>query len=316
MLRNSGKNDTAAQLDEPTISNVIRILLCGGYELEKAESKPGFSTLICHKLDDFGSELRYCFIVSKNSLNRTQIEAAKIEAIQYEATPVVIGETEADIVSIEWLRFVNLFGGLVLSISPIEDLFQDNLIKLSFNKLPSGFVGDADDLFEQYVNSALVFILGGPVNLYGQKRRFEERPDGFAIPNDNFCAFYDAKAYSDGYDISINQIRQFSSYVIDFENRYSRYNIPRLNSFIVISGKFTNRKDTLERRSRRFLADHRIPLSFLTSSDLVKMIKLVSENPEARRAIRWSHIFTETIVNPDRVKTELQTIRADRIIKR
>lgn len=309
-------NGDNEQLEELTISKVIRTLLCGGYELIKAESRPNYYTLICHKLDDFGSELKYCFIVTSNFLNKTQIEAAKIEANQYGATPVVIGKTEADVVAIEWTRFTNLFGGPALSISPIEEEFQDNLRRLSFNQLPTSLIGDADDLFEQYVNSALIFILGGPVNLYGQARRYEERPDGFAIPNDNFCALYDAKAYSDGYKISVDQVRQFSSYVRDFEQRYSRYNIPRLNSFIVISGKFPHRKGTLEKRSKNFLADNHIPLSFLTSDALIKMIKHISEYPEARRAVRWNRIFSETIANPDQVKAELQIIKRDKIIKR
>jgi len=299
-----------------TVSKVIRTILCGGFQLLKAESKPGFYTLICYKLDEFGSELRYCFVISSNHLNRAQMEIAQIEAKQYGAIPIIVGEAKGDIVSIEWVKFANIFGGPVLSLSPIEKEFQDNLVMLSFDKLPRGLVGYADDLFEQYVNSALIFLMGGPVKSYGQKRRFEGKPDGIAIPNDNFCALYDAKAYRDGYEISISQMRQFSSYVEDFENRYKNYNVPRLNSFLVISGKFQQRENTLEKRSRSFLADKHIPLSFLTSIELVEMLKHISEYPGVRRAIKWSHIFSETIPSSESVKKEIQIINADHIIKR
>jgi hypothetical protein len=309
------KKDKADSMRK-TISNVIRTILCGGFQLIKAESKPGFYTLICYRLDEFGAELKYCFIVTNDRLNKTQMEIALIEAKQYGAIPVIIGEADGDTVSIEWVKFANIFGGPVLSVSPMEKMFQDNLIELSFDKLPSGLVGDADDLFEQYVNSALIFLMGGPVKSYGQKRRFERKPDGIAIPNDNFCALYDAKAYSNGYEISISQVRQFSSYVEDFEKRYSNYNVPRLNSFLVISGKFQQRTSTLEKRSKSFLADNHIPLSFFTSIELVEMLKYVSEYPGTRKAIQWNHIFSDTIASSDRVKKEIQIIKADHIIKR
>ena len=99
------------------VSNVIRTLLCGGFQLIKAESKPGFFTLICHKLDEFGSELRYCFIVASSNLNRTQVKIADIEAKQYGVTPVVIGEADGDMVSIEWEKFALLSSRYLAGVS-------------------------------------------------------------------------------------------------------------------------------------------------------------------------------------------------------
>jgi len=57
------------------------------------------------------------------------------------------------------MRFINLFGGPVLSMNPLEPGFVDHLNTLAYNQLPNGIQGQPDDLFEAYVRSALEFIL-------------------------------------------------------------------------------------------------------------------------------------------------------------
>ena len=114
--------------------------------------------------------------------------------------------------------------------------FIENLVILGHNQVPENLSGKADDLFEIYVHTALEFILGGRVVRYGQARLFEERPDGLAIPNPHFVALYDTKAYTNGYKVTENSIRQFESYINYFVSIYSDWY--KLNSFINISGEF------------------------------------------------------------------------------
>jgi len=99
-------------------------ILCGGFQLIKAESKPGFYTLICYRLDEFGAELKYCFIVTNDRLNKTQMEIALIEAKTIRGYSRYYRRSRWDTVSIEWVKFANIFGGPVLSVSPMEKVFQ------------------------------------------------------------------------------------------------------------------------------------------------------------------------------------------------
>src|SRR5690606_27184609 len=126
---------------------------------------------------------------------------------------------------------------------PLDPAFGEQLEQLARNNLPSGLVGRPDDLFEGHVRSGLEFLLGSPVIRYGQERRFESRPDGVAVGT--FFCLFDAKAYSKGYPIERESMRQFASYIGEFQDRYRPYGT-RIRSFLVVSGKFPHREDTLK----------------------------------------------------------------------
>lgn len=304
-------------LDENTNPNIkitLRTLLSGGFVLDSAQRQPGYMIFFTHRFDEFGTPQKYCFALADDRLGEAHIDGAKIAANHSNAQLVIIGDAEGDIPQIDWLRFINLFGGPVFSSLPIEPSFTDQLITLAFNKLPEGLDGTPDDLFEIYVNLALEFIFGGRVIRYGQERRFEKRPDGLAIPNTNFTALYDAKAYQDGYKVTIDTIRQFGSYVLDFKRRY-RPHLQDLDTFIVVSGKFPHEPTTLGSRSRDMLSECGIPLSFLTAQDLATIIENVREHPSSRRSINWRRIFSEPIVKPKHVISEIEAILKDHVIR-
>ena len=266
-----------------------------------------------YRYDEFGTRQQYCFALSDGQLGEAQVKAVEIISGHLHAVPVIIGEANTNIPTIEWLRFINLFGGPVNDVTPLDPLFVDHLSLLGFNKLPAGLIGKPDDLFEAYVRAALEFIFAGRVIRYGQDRRFEARPDGLAIPNPHFSALYDAKAYSDGYDVTIDTIRQFSSYVRDFQRRYISYR-QGINAFIAVSGGFLQQPDTLESRSRELISDCHVPLAFITAQDLSTIISLLREHPSTRRSINWARVFTDPVVNPERVRRDMIAILKDGII--
>jgi hypothetical protein len=297
----------------PNLQVAVRTLTIGGFALEKASRFPGFALIYMYRYDEFGVKQQYCFSLFENEAEAEQIQSAEIAAKHNKAELVIIGPTQVhEKPNVVWNRFLNLFGGPVYSYSPLEPDFGDYLRQLGFNTLPAGLDGKPDDLFELYVHKALEFIFGCKVHRYGQERRFEARPDGIIIQDKMFSALYDAKAYSNGYDVSLDSIRQFSSYVTEFRNRYSQYF--DLNTFIVISGSFPHSKETLEGRSRQFLSEASIPLVFLTAESVVQIIDLLSNFPSARRSINWRKIFVNPVVDPALVKAELQLINKDKII--
>ena len=307
------RSQAVEETNQPNIQIAIRTLLTGGFTLENARREPGYMIFNAYRYDEFGTRQRYCFALADGYMGEAQVEGAQISAHEANAQLIIIGSAISDTSQIEWLRFINLFGGPVFSSLPIEASFADHLVSLGHNHLPDGLEGAPDDLFEIYVQLALEFIFAGRVIRYGQERRFETRPDGLAIPNPEFTALYDAKAYANGYEVTIDTIRQFSSYVLDFQRRYLTHR-QRLNTFIVVSGNFPHRPKILDRRSRDLIAQCGVPISFLTAENLASIIAIVSKHPSLRRSINWGRIFSEPIIDPDEIQSEIVALLRDRVI--
>jgi len=299
--------------ETPNLEIAIRTLALGGFFLDGAIRNPGYALLHMTRRDEFGVEHKYSFAVFENEPSEEQIETAKIDVKHNHSNLVVISPTLSENASyIEWDSFINLFGGPILSSSVLEPEFNDQLLALGKNQLPSGLIGKPDDLFEIYVRNALEFLFRCRVIRYGQDRKFEARPDGIVIQDRNFTALYDAKAYSNGYIVTEDSIRQFKSYVDEFKKRYGYYF--EVNSFIVISGQFPHEKATLEQRSREMQSLTGVPLTFLTSNALVEIINLLLDSTSTRRSINWKRIFVNPVIEKKHIEHELKLIGKDKII--
>lgn len=297
----------------PNIATAVRTLTTGGLILKGADRKPGYTLLYFSRFDEFGVTQEYCFVLADSKLGVSQVRGATIAAGHHHAQPVFVGGGEGQ-PRVEWEQFVNIFGGPILDTTPLDPRFAEQLATLGYNALPEGLQGKSDDLFERYVHAALEFILGGHVVRYGQARLFEAKPDGLAIPSPSFSALYDAKARKEGYEVTADTIRQFKSYIADFSRCYSSYY--QLNAFVVVSGEFLHRDSTLYQRSQELLAETRVPLAFLDALSLTEIIELLAEYPLMRRSINWARVFSKVIVRSNIVKTELEAIQKDGIIRR
>jgi hypothetical protein len=299
----------------PDLTLAVRILLSGRFVLNKVQREPGYALLVAHRFDEFGVKHRYCFALFEDEFAPAQVEAVKIAATYHGAQPVLVGEGTADLPSLEWNEFISMFGGPILSLKPFEPQFREHLRVLGHNRLPDGLEGKADDLFEIYVSEALGFVLGERVVRYGQDRLFEARPDGLVLRYRDFYALYDAKAYRDGYQVTRDSMRQFGSYVEDFSKRYGAY-LQRMNAFLVVSGKFAQGDEALDNRSREFIAQYQVPLSFLTADALGEMVEALSDTPVVRRAVNWSRVFSRSVARPSLVKEEITTVLRDKTVGR
>lgn len=298
---------------EPDLPIAARTLLSGGFILDTVEPKPGYAVLVAHRLDEFGVTHHYCFAIAEEAISPSEIEGASIAAEHYKADLIVVGDCDVEVPCLSWERFVNMFGGPMFGVSPLESQFQEHLMELGRNQLPEGLEGSANDLFEQYVRHALEFIIGSRVVRYGQSRRFEARPDGIIPPNSGLYALYDAKAYGQGYEVTLDTVRQFESYVREFKERYEGY-IKRMDAFVVVSSRFPHRDDTLADRSRDLYDLCGVPLSFLTTDAVSRIIEILANKPSIRRAIRWSRVFSDPVVRVQRVEREYRTILQDETI--
>lgn len=302
----------AVQPNEPNLQIAIRTLACVGFLVERVERKPHYATILARRVDEFGSSHASFFAISQDRFAAAEADAIAAAATQHRAEPVYVGVRSGP--HLTWDHFLALLGGPILTTNPLDPNFTNCLNQLGFNKLPVGLVGAADDLFEAYVRDALQFILGVRVIRYGQNRRFEARPDGIVLPDDRLCALYDAKAYSDGYNVTLDSIRQFASYVEDFRQRYHEF-LKRVDVFLVISGTFPHKQSTLDKRSRDLLSACGTPLSFLKASALSEIVELLKTEIPTRRAINWKRIFLETAVTAARVREEIESIKHDGIVK-
>lgn len=309
---------TTASIDgrDPDLTLAVRTLVSGGFRLEAVEQKPGYAVLHASRVDEFGATHRYSFALSATrAFGDAQVSAVQIAAAARDSRLVLIG-TPLDgsgVPAVDWERFLNIFGGPVFSASPFEPDFCPNLVSLGRNSLPPGLSGTADDLFEAFVRVALEFILGGRVIRYGQERRFEIRPDGIALPRHDFSLLYDAKAYTEGYPVTADSMRQFRTYVEDFRRRYNAY-LPRLNAFVAISGEFAQGETALGDRSRELFGECGVPLVFLRATDLAEIVEMLINRPAARASINWSRVFADPVVKPARVSRELTAIAKDGIL--
>lgn len=296
------------------LSLTVRTLVASGFVLQSTSRNPGYALLIAQRSDEFGAVHTSAFAVAENRpLTDTEVAACQQSARYNNAQLVVVGSAACDVPSIPWDRFVTLFGGAIHSTSALDPDFGAQLVELGHNRLPVGLNGRPDDLFEQYVWSGLEFILAGRVVRYGQNRRFEARPDGVALPHNDFCAIYDAKAYSNGYDVTADGVRQFKSYVADFRARYSAY-FPRLNAFIVISGGFVQGEQALRERYEEFVATEGMPLTFMTAQVFREIITATAERPSVRRSINWAKVFASPLVNAEVVRDEITAVERDGIV--
>jgi hypothetical protein len=306
--------DGSKSKEGPNLSLAVRTLFSGGFLLNTVQSEPGYALIIAHRYDEFNVAQRYCFAIFEDRFSPTQVEVVQIAAKHHAAEPVLVGEGTAALPTLEWDRFISLFGGPVFSRKPFEPCFREHLRDLGHNRLPQGAnEGKADDLFELYVREALEFVLGERVVRYGQDRLFQARPDGLVLPSQGFYALYDAKAYAKGYEVDQNGFRQFGSYVTEFQKRYGAFQ-QRLNSFIVVSGKFKQGDQALERRSKDFLAAYGVPLCFLSADALGEIIEMLSEDTVVRGAIDWSRVFAYSVAQTSVVREEVRTVLSDEMI--
>lgn len=301
--------DTKAQSN-----HIIRTLMACRFQLVSGTRKPSYMLLEMERYDEFGHKSPYMFAQCERKLSESEILGLKSIAETKGVPLVIIGEIDGNnrgVVCISESRLFGKLGGAIQSFLPLEPDYGDHLTVLGRNALPDGLLGEADDLFEIYVQQGLEFLLQERVVRYGQERNFEVVPDGL-ITSNSFVFLYDCKAAKDGYAFGRDSIRQFSDYVKSFHQRYSAY-APRIHSFLVVSGFFKS-PDTLNDRSQELYAECQVPLACLTSDEMKLIVELFTAQPTFRRSVDWKKIFSSVIITADAVRKNLEERKKDKVI--
>lgn len=296
--------------------DIISTLVTNSFHIFKVERVPGNNTIInTYKFDNLGAEIRYSILFTNHSEATTIIKFLSKFAKQYDSLPIIVGEnietdeckcyTNAD--------FYKILGGYVsLGLILIPNL-KDILNELGHNKLPVGLSGEPNDLHEIFIAECMQFIMSSPTRRYGKDRLFESLPDGIILGKDGYMVLLDSKAYSKGFEFSADDIKRFSSYISDFNERYSQF-FGSIFTFIVVSGKFNDSSASIQKRSDELYKLSNCKLTCLESKELGEIVELLKIKPKTRFSINWKNIFTEVIVKVESVEAEIKRIEKDKIL--
>lgn len=308
--------NTADHMHMGLVPTMVRTLIGNRFVLDTVERKPHYMLFKCHRYDEFGVSMPYVFVLCEDSpLGAASAQAIARDAAARRSHAIAICDEPCVLLpSLSWTSFLARCGGPIRSWLPLEATFAPHIDALGHNQAVDGLVGRPDDLFEEYVHVGLQFLLADRVIRYGQDRRGEALPDGLAFSKDHLALPYDAKAYSNGYEVNHNSIRQFASYVRDFDTRYGHY-LGRPYAFLLVSGHFTNGVRSLSVQSRALQVECGVSLVYMKAADLGAATTVLAQQPALRSAINWRKVFTETLVTLSVINEALDTVRKDNIMR-
>jgi hypothetical protein len=298
------------------LAELMRTLLSNNYEpdtIRRVSSE--FALLDIHKTDTLGIPVNYTVLFSIEKPNKSSVELLEKTAVARRSRPIILSEERPD-TKITWYHpdnFYQILGGPITSGLILAPDLPDRLEMLGMNTLPSGLVGDPDDLFEEHVKECLQFLLNSRAWRYGQDRLFEKVPDGLIFGKNNLLLLFDAKAYGKGFTVSADDVRRFTSYVEEFHQKYEAV-LPRIYIFLVVSAKFNQRKFALTVKSNELYAKCQTKLSFLEARELGKIVDLMKENIGLRNSIDWKLVFSSTIITEASVKDQLLALNRDNLL--
>lgn len=302
--------------DKARVSVCVRTLVGNGFVLERVYSNPSYVVLDLVRCDEFGIQIPYRVVICLTSMRQETVKRVEKEARKDGHRLIFVADdlTSAH-TSMSAADFLNRLGGPVSSWSVLEPGFAEALSTLGQNRLPTGWKGDPDKLFEDAVKDSLQFIFGSRVAQYGQQRLFESLPEGVVFPQRDTMVLYDCKAYEKGYPISRDDIRRFASYVKDFDQRYGDLLGPPY-AFLVISHSFADSVESIQSRARQLFELCRVQLVAVTTQELAAAISLLAKCPAFRQAINWKAVLTSVLFDASDIEAELKRITEDGLVRR
>jgi hypothetical protein len=295
--------------------NIVSTLITNSFHISKVERVPGDNNIInVYKFDKLGAEIRYSILFSNLSETDTIVKFLKKIAKRYNSLPIIVDDNikTDECKCYTKAEFYKTLGGYVSTGLVLIPNLSDVLNELGHNNLPAGLTGEPDDLHEIYIAECMQFIMSSPTKRYGKDRLFESLPDGVVLGKDKYMILLDSKAYTKGFDFSADDIKRFSSYISDFNERYAQF-FGAIFTFIVVSGKFNDSIGSIQKRSEELYKLSNCRLSCIESKVLGEIVELLRATPKIRNSINWKNIFTETIVEKKHVQREIKRIDKDKI---
>lgn len=301
-------------MEKEQFLNTIATLVTNGFHIHRIDRlSPGNVIINTRKYDRLGAEVKYSIMFSNDNQETALIESLNKISKAYNSHPIYVNDNYSvkELSSHTQKSFFDFFGGLINTGLMLIPELPTILNELGHNRLPISLIGDPEDLHELYVAECLQFILESPTRRYGQERVFESLPDGIVLGK-TFMILVDSKAYTHGFSFQADDIKRFTSYVVDFNNRYSQY-FGRVFTFLVVSGNFTDSDKSILGRSDELYKNCGCKLSCLTSKLLGDIVQLMQQNHQERSSIIWENILINQRIEMKHVNQELRRIQKDKI---
>jgi len=299
------------------LPELVRTLLLSGFHLDRIQRlMPATAILHMHSFTAFGHSLPFVLLYGPEEVLLPHKRQFEKLAEGGNSFPITIGTCSIEnIPHFDIKQFFRLLGGPIESRIVHDDTLSALLNDLGHNRLPEGFVGEPNDLLEEFSKQSLQYVLGGQGRRYGRDRSFEKLPDGVVFDTVGTVLLLDTKAYAEGFPVSADDLRRFSDYTERFNNQYSAY-FGRVHALIVVSSEFTQTDRQLTDRRNEFYGRCQTALTFIKAEDLGLIVKLIRENVMLRPAVDWKRLFSQLTVSVGDVSNEIQRLIKDGMLRR
>ncbi|MEX2030712.1 MAG: hypothetical protein WD906_07065 [Anaerolineales bacterium] len=293
------------------VATAHRTLVASGYRVVDFLRHEDRTDFVCDCPDPLGVTIPYYFVFfHSDSLSDGHLQGIG-QYIRGQGRLPVFVTPQASTESIPWEDFTAALGGAIPSWRALGEDFPALLIVAASNSLPAGTQGEAWALFEELVADGLEFLFGHRVHRLGSRRRVRPVSDMIAQTPDRRVILVDAKASSSPFDVGIPELRPLSEYLHRHQHRQT--GADPISAVTVVAAEFRQDEDRLQELSDGFLAEERVPLSFLRVDTLITMINALIHAPWLRNRIRWSHIVCAgSLVSVDRFNRDVDDARAER----
>ena len=296
----------------PQTQIATRTLIVAGYSIEGGDWQPRHIEILCKRTDILGASIPYLIAVTDDELSEEEIDDIFHSALNQGRIPVIVAAIPSER-AISWEDFIEALGGAVPSWKVLSLEYDQALVAAAKNELPAGETkGEAWLIFEDLVSDGLEFIFGRRVRRLGGRRRGRPVSDMQAQMPTGHVLVVDAKASADGFDVTWPELRPLVEYVK--RQHVRQQSQVELFGALVSSFNFKQSDDRLLELCLEFIAEVRVPLSFIDTEVLVATIDLFRNRPDARNGIRWNRIFKGGRIPLSSIEKELQAVDDERVM--
>jgi hypothetical protein len=149
--------------------------------------------------------------------------------------------------------------------------------------------GEAWRIFELAVSDGFEFALGRRVQRLGGGRRGLRVSDMVTQTPDGAVVVIDSKAAKNAFDVGFPELRPLVEYV---NNQHVRQTgSDPVGAAVLVAAGFKQDSVRLSELSSDFLAETRVPVTFLKADALASLVIELSHSPLLRNKLRWRRLL-------------------------
>lgn len=298
------------QVVSDVVAVATRTMLAAGYVISGVHRQPGHIEFKCERVSRLGPTVQFLIAITDQG-EFPEVDAKDIaHAAGNQNRLAVLVSNSGGPHQLSWAEFLEVMGGAVPSWKALTDKYRDHLEKASRNEVPSGLTGEAWWIFESLVADGLEFCFGRRVNRLGGQKRGMRVSDMVAPLPDFSVMVVDAKASGLGFDANAGSLRALAEYVDKQKQRQQGGG--DVVAALVVSSGFVQDERGLAAAAKEFLGQTRIPLCFLTASDLWLMVRTLRDKPDIRNCIRWNTLLAGGLIQSHHIESEIRSVAQER----